>query len=113
MRQFKEPHLGLFWFIIKNVHYLCGMRKIDSIVIHCYGKGTDKPKFDNVDCCRDWHTLPKPRGNGWSDIGYHYIITKDGAVHSCRPEAKKGAHCPKMNSRSIGICFTGDKKFTE
>ena len=89
------------------------MREINSIVLHCYGKGTDKPQFDNIECCRDWHTLPKPHGNGWSDIGYHFVITKDGAVHKGRPIERKGAHEPKMNANSIGVCFTGDKKFTD
>ena len=89
------------------------MREINSAVLHCYGKGTDRPRFDNVDCCRRWHTLPKPHGNGWSDIGYHFVITKDGVVHACRPLWKKGAHEPKMNANSVGICFTGDTQFTD
>ena len=85
------------------------MRDINSVVLHCYGKGTDKPQFDNVECCRKWHV----KENGWSDIGYHFIITKDGVIHPCRPIWKQGAHEPKVNANSIGICFTGDKKFTD
>ena len=46
-------------------------------------------------------------GNGWDDIGYHYYVTKDGKVHTCRPEDKEGAHVKGFNQKSIGICYEG------
>lgn len=47
--------------------------------------------------------------NGWDDIGYHYIIRKNGTVEQGRPELNRGAHCVDMgmNSCSIGICLSG------
>lgn len=45
---------------------------------------------------------------GWSGIGYHYYIRKNGAIYGGRPESTKGAHCINYNSNSIGICFEGN-----
>lgn len=45
--------------------------------------------------------------NGWSGIGYHYFIRKDGKVYRGRPEECQGAHTPSVNSKSVGICFEG------
>lgn len=59
---------------------------------------------------KQWHTLPKPKGNGWSDIGYHYVIRMDGLLESGRDEELIGSHCKAggMNNCSIGICLTGN-----
>ena len=44
--------------------------------------------------------------------GYHFLVTKDGKAHKCRPVASVGAHTLGENSDSIGICLTGDKEFS-
>lgn len=82
------------------------MRKIDLIVVHC--SDSDIKSHDNIETIRSWHVNEK----GWSDIGYHYFITKDGAVHTGRPLNIAGAHVRGFNSRSIGICLSGRNKFT-
>ena len=46
--------------------------------------------------------------NGWSGIGYHFYITRDGKVWQGRPLDRVGAHCLNNNSDSIGICFEGN-----
>ncbi|XWN36091.1 MAG: N-acetylmuramoyl-L-alanine amidase [Balneola sp.] len=55
--------------------------------------------------------------NGWDDIGYHFVIRKDGTIESGRPVYKVGAHCKDqgMNHKSIGICLSGhhDHEFLE
>ena len=56
---------------------------------------------------RQWHTTPKPKGNGWRDIGYHFVIYRDGTVHKGRPIEQIGAHCSGYNANSIGICYIG------
>lgn len=76
-------------------------RCINEIIIHC--SATPEGKDVTVEQIRDWHV----RGNGWSDIGYHWIIYRDGSVHAGRPESKKGAHCNGHNANSIGICYVG------
>src|SRR5580692_956708 len=40
-------------------------------------------------------------------IGYHYIISADGAVHPIRPERLRGAHARGANDM-IGICILGN-----
>lgn len=46
--------------------------------------------------------------NGWSGIGYHFYITRDGKIWQGRPLDRVGAHCLNNNSDSIGICFEGN-----
>ena len=46
--------------------------------------------------------------NGWSGIGYHFYITRDGKIWQGRQLDRVGAHCLNSNSDSIGICFEGN-----
>lgn len=81
------------------------MDKIKYIIIHC--SATPEGKDFTVADIRRWH-----KERGFSDIGYHYVVYRDGSVHMGRPEAKAGAHCKGYNNRSIGVCYIGglDKK---
>lgn len=45
---------------------------------------------------------------GWSGIGYHYYIRRDGKVYAGRPQFAIGSHCQGHNKDTIGICFEGD-----
>lgn len=77
------------------------MREIKYIVVHC---AATKPSQDiGVAEIRDWHV----KGNGWRDVGYHYIIRRDGRVEDGRPIAQAGAHVAGYNSNSIGVCLVG------
>lgn len=51
---------------------------------------------------REWHTA-----KGWRDIGYHLVITRDGAIEQGRPLSDTGAHTRGHNKTSIGICMVG------
>lgn len=51
-----------------------------------------------------WHTSP-PRN--WNDIGYHWVIDRDGHVLAGRDEDVPGAHVRGRNSGTIGICLLG------
>ncbi|MDX2232778.1 MAG: peptidoglycan recognition family protein [Leptolyngbyaceae cyanobacterium bins.349] len=44
-------------------------------------------------------------GNGWADIGYHFIIMPSGRVFSARSELKRGAH--DVINDGLGIAFDG------
>lgn len=46
--------------------------------------------------------------NGWTGIGYHFYVRKDGNVYRGRPIGTVGAHCVGYNDRSIGVCFEGN-----
>ncbi|MBD0344872.1 MAG: N-acetylmuramoyl-L-alanine amidase [Coleofasciculus sp. Co-bin14] len=43
---------------------------------------------------------------GFSDMGYHYMIMASGRIYEGRPENKRGAH--DMVNDGIGVCFDGD-----
>ena len=81
------------------------MRSITKIIIHC--SATPEGKDYTVQQIRQWHTTPKPKGNGWQDIGYHFVIYRDGTVHKGRPIEQSGAHTYGHNAHSIGICYIG------
>jgi N-acetylmuramoyl-L-alanine amidase len=76
------------------------MRNINSIIIHC---AATKPTQDiGVAEIRKWHKL-----KGWKDIGYHYVIRRNGDLEDGRPNQQIGAHAKGFNKESIGICLVG------
>ena len=77
------------------------MRNINKIIIHC--SATREGQEVTVGTIRDWHVV----GNGWSDIGYHYIISLNGDVELGRPISISGAHTKGQNENSIGVCYIG------
>lgn len=77
-------------------------RYISEIIVHC--SATPEGKDYTVDDIRKWH-----RQQGWSDIGYHYVIYRDGTLAFGRDVDLVGAHCSKNghNQNSIGVCYIG------
>jgi len=74
---------------------------MEFITIHC---SATKPKYEfSVSDLRHAHVAV----NKWSDIGYHFYITVDGAVTPCRTLSRNGAHVKGHNSGNIGICLEG------
>ena len=78
------------------------VRNIKEIIIHC--SDTPEGKDFTVDDIRKWH-----RARNFSDIGYHYVIYRDGSIHKGRDVNVSGAHCTNHNSISIGICYIGGR----
>ena len=76
-------------------------RSINMIVVHC--TGTEEGKDVSVQAIRNYHV----NHNGWRDIGYHYVIYRDGTVHDGRDINISGGHCRGYNSHSIGIVYVG------
>lgn len=76
------------------------MRKINEIIIHC--SATYPEQKCTVEDIREWH-----KKRGFNDIGYHYIIDKDGRILEGRNITLVGAHCKGHNSHSVGICYIG------
>ena len=75
--------------------------KTDYIIIHCSATRADHNV--TAEDIRHWHVVD----NGWDDIGYHWVIERDGSVKQGRPVDVMGAHCRGVNDRSIGICLVG------
>lgn len=86
------------------------MREINEIIVHCADTKTSQD-FD-IEDIRRWHTDPKPKGRGWSDVGYHYYIKLNGKLQIGRPIERSGAHCSGRNKNSVGVCFEGGKDQT-
>lgn len=81
-------------------------RKISEIILHC--TATREGADATVDDIRRWHTAPAAKGGrGWSDIGYHYVVYRDGSVHEGRDVDVSGAHCLGHNCKSIGVVYVG------
>ena len=82
------------------------MRKINNIILHC----SDTPAKMDIGAkeINKWH-----RQNGWSAIGYHYVIRRDGTVEDGRDDAAIGAHCYGYNRTSLGVCLVGRGKYTK
>ena len=80
------------------------MRHLDEIVIHCTATTGDDAGDVDIDTVRRWHTRA-PRS--WSDVGYHYLVRRDGSVEVGRPLSRPGAHVRGHNASTIGIVYTG------
>lgn len=50
---------------------------------------------------------------GWSGIGYHYVIRKDGTIEEGRPEWAIGSHAFGENNHTVGIHVCGNFELTE
>lgn len=73
----------------------------DYIVVHC---AATRPSMDiGAREIRQWHK----RDNGWLDIGYHFVIRRDGTIEEGRKVDQVGAHVKDYNSISVGICLVG------
>ena len=56
-------------------------RMINKIIIHC--SATPEGEDLTVEQIRKDH-----KAQGWSDIGYHYVIYRDGSIHEEEPVNK-------------------------
>lgn len=53
-------------------------RKLKYLVLHC--TATPQGRKVTADEIRAWHTDPKPKGNGWKQVGYTDMIRLDGTI---------------------------------
>lgn len=74
--------------------------KITHVVVHYSATYPDQ----NITAA-DIDRMHKNRG--WSGIGYHYFIRRDGTIENGRPEDQIGAHVGGQNTGKIGICWAG------
>ncbi|MFS2161219.1 N-acetylmuramoyl-L-alanine amidase [Pseudomonas sp. Pseusp122] len=72
----------------------------DLLVVHCSASG---PHIDvGVRDITRWHVQ-----RGFTTVGYHYVIRRNGELETGRRENAIGAHATGHNARSIGICLVG------
>ncbi|MCK5016814.1 MAG: N-acetylmuramoyl-L-alanine amidase [Candidatus Peribacteraceae bacterium] len=100
-------------------------KKIEYIIVHC-----SDSSWGSAREIRKWHTDAPPKGNGWRDLGYHFVINNgkpysdsyfkfmDGQIEYGRDldddpyieDKEVGAHSLGYNAKSIGICLIGRGK---
>lgn len=49
---------------------------------------------------------------GWCDIGYHYLISRDGRIWEGRPVAQLGSHAGGANTGNVGVALMGSHDTT-
>ena len=88
-----------------NLTYHAGNLKTreatDMIVLH----HTGNPSDDDLSAAE---IDASHKGQGWTCIGYHYVIRKDGTVEQGRPHWTVGAHAYGENAYTIGIHVCGN-----
>ena len=93
-----------------NLQYDAGRPKTrdmtDMIVLH----HTGNPMDDDLSAAE---IDASHKGQGWTCIGYHYVIRKDGTVEIGRPHWTVGAHAYGENSHTIGIHVCGNFEIGE
>lgn len=82
------------------------MRPLGEIIIHCSATRPEwmrlEPLHAKINEIRRWH-----KARGWRDVGYHYIIDRNGDIGIGRPLGYTGAHTLGHNTGTVGICLLG------
>jgi N-acetylmuramoyl-L-alanine amidase len=83
------------------------VRPLNEIIVHCTATRPDwwetRTTAQKVAEVKRWHVQDR----GWSDIGYHFLIDRDGKVVAGRPLQDVGAHTQGHNTGTIGISLFG------
>lgn len=76
------------------------MRSVNKIVVHC----SASPDYMDIGYkeINQWH-----KNQGWTEIGYHYVVRRNGEIEKGRSDENVGAHAKGANSDSIGIVWVG------
>ena len=110
-----RDHLGRLWQSLlppqspapikanKNIAFALvrPRREVNRVFLHC--TASDHAHHDNLQTLHAWHV----EQNGWSDIGYHYLITFDGGIHVARPIEHTPAAQAGHNTGTIAIALSG------
>ena len=73
---------------------------VQYLVVHC--SASPPSVFVDAKVLTRWH-----RERGFTTVGYHKIIRRDGVVEDGRSLDEVGAHVEGYNSKSVGICLAG------
>ena len=75
-------------------------KETSQIFVHC--SATKEIMDIGVREIRQWH-----KEQGWLDIGYHFVIRRDGTVETGRDLGAVGSHVKGYNETSVGVCLVG------
>ncbi|MBQ0735810.1 N-acetylmuramoyl-L-alanine amidase [Aquimarina celericrescens] len=76
------------------------------IVHHEFGSNTSSDWAARVRSVQNFHI----NGNGWSDIGYNFLVDPNGVIYEGRAGGDNaiGAHFCGRNRNTMGVCMLGD-----
>ena len=78
-------------------------RDVKWIVVHC--TATEAGREVSKDDLIAWHC--SPRGNGWSNPGYHYLVHLDGSVSSLLSTHLVANGARGYNAHSVHVAYVG------
>ena len=83
---------------------MASLKTVQYIFVHTAADPRQNGKVDTTvaDITR-WHVA-----RGWTTIGYHFVVRRDGTIEPGRPTTQQGAHVRGLNHCSIGICLSGN-----
>ena len=97
-----NPRTLLQTFEEMEAYLRSSIRDFTEVVVHA--TDTTKDMEVNYDVLKAWDVTER----GLSEVGYHFIILRDGSLQVCRPISVDGVHSLKgHNENSIGIAFVG------
>ena len=76
------------------------MRELNRIILH--STATQEGKDYDIDDIRKWHLQ-----RGFSDVGYHFVIYRNGIIAKGRSLSIQGAHTLGHNDDSVGVAYIG------
>ncbi len=84
------------------------MGRISKLTVHHDGMppvtlSTESQVRDRIALIRRAHV-----GNGWADLGYHYVVDPLGNVWEGRPISLQGAHVKNYNEGNVGVMVLGN-----
>lgn len=88
-------------------------RRVDRIFIHCSAHDSDAPAKEVRKQIKEWHTTKPPKGRGWNDIGYHYVMASNGTIVRGRSTESTPAAQYRHNLKTLAICVVGLTQFTQ
>lgn len=77
---------------------------IKQLVVHCSATPA------SMDIGAKWIDREHRLNRKFLQIGYHWVIKRDGTLEAGRPESIPGAHAEGHNTGSLGICLVGGVK---
>lgn len=97
---------------LSSPNYSRSFTEVQHVVVHHSAGSNTNTNYTQV--VRDIYLL-HTQVNGWSDIGYNYLIAQDGTIYAGRDPGSDGAqddvlgaHFCGANSFTMGICLLGD-----
>lgn len=78
------------------------------IIVHHTGDGIVFPTNTNYAAKVRYYWDLHVNTNGWADIGYNWLIDRNGIIYEGRGDGIRGAHFSGQNAGTMGVALIGD-----